>query len=870
MLLGLANMAIMISGLTALLLLIGAVSLLNFDYKGMSKLIGIIGMLGLVGSALSIFAGIVGLIPVPVVLLGLANIGLVLGGVTALILAYGALSKIKGFNDFLTKGGETLAKVFNIIGKCVGSIVGGLGEGLTNSLPKIGQNLSQFAGSLKPMCEAFSGIDMGGIGAFFKAIGAFMLQMAGNKVLEIFTGKTDFSGIANGLGTLANSDGVKNFFAMVNSIEEEAFNKGKLFFECLDGISNLPNVGGFAQLFSGKNDFEGVAVGLGRLACQGVRNFFAMVQEFDEVAFSNAKSFFSSLDGISQLPNVGGLGQLFSGKNDFDGVASGLTKLSSKGVKNFFVMVSALDESVFEKTRRLFSVLADIGSVGKEGFWEKIGNKISGDDGNSGISKIADQLSSFGQKTKSFFDQVNSLNLKNLNGLWSSLKSAGKLTTKNLGVVVDESISTIVSKISGLPEKMGNALKKNSGNLSNGFVEMWKAAVKSSVEPVNKLLDGANHILKEFGSKKRVISWTPYAKGTDGHKGGNALVNDGRGAELVQMPNGNAFIPNGKNVLIPNAPKGMKVLTAEQTAKLMGNSEPKFRYAKGIGNIDIWEFYDNAKGLVSKISEGISYDKLTGFASDLGKGIVSTFSGEMPAWIDKLFEEGGQGLASYVASKGVKQWLPTVVRALKMEGQYSALNVAKTLFQMKTESGGNPRAINKWDSNAKKGTPSKGLMQVIDPTFNAYARKGFDKNIYDPLSNILASIRYAVSRYGSLVKAFRGVGYANGGIATRPSVFGEDGAEMAIPLSASKRNRARGLWSATGDILGMSYTPEQSGDSYISNSVENNTYSPQLHFHISGSNDDRTLARKIKKAVSEAMSEMVEEVERSSPKLREV
>ena len=82
---------------------------------------------------------------------------------------------------------------------------------------------------------------------------------------------------------------------------------------------------------------------------------------------------------------------------------------------------------------------------------------------------------------------------------------------------------------------------------------------------------------------------------------------------------------------------------------------------------------------------------------------------------------------------------------------------------MKSESGGNPNAINNWDINAKMGIPSKGLMQVIDPTFRAYAMKGFDKNIYDPMSNILAAIRYTLARYGSLERGWKGHGYANGG-----------------------------------------------------------------------------------------------------------
>src|SRR5699024_3050341 len=75
-----------------------------------------------------------------------------------------------------------------------------------------------------------------------------------------------------------------------------------------------------------------------------------------------------------------------------------------------------------------------------------------------------------------------------------------------------------------------------------------------------------------------------------------------------------------------------------------------------------------------------------------------------------------------------------------------------------TESNGNPRAINNWDINARRGTPSKGLIQVIDPTFAAYKMPGYN-NIWNPLDNILASISYALSRYGSLSKAYSGVGY---------------------------------------------------------------------------------------------------------------
>ncbi|WP_155059865.1 transglycosylase SLT domain-containing protein [Streptomyces blattellae] len=70
------------------------------------------------------------------------------------------------------------------------------------------------------------------------------------------------------------------------------------------------------------------------------------------------------------------------------------------------------------------------------------------------------------------------------------------------------------------------------------------------------------------------------------------------------------------------------------------------------------------------------------------------------------------------------------------------------------ESSGNPAAINNWDSNAAAGTPSKGLLQVIDPTFQAYHVAGTLFDPYDPVANITAACHYAYHRYGSIDNVF--------------------------------------------------------------------------------------------------------------------
>ncbi|MFJ4775801.1 transglycosylase SLT domain-containing protein [Streptomyces sp. NPDC088762] len=66
------------------------------------------------------------------------------------------------------------------------------------------------------------------------------------------------------------------------------------------------------------------------------------------------------------------------------------------------------------------------------------------------------------------------------------------------------------------------------------------------------------------------------------------------------------------------------------------------------------------------------------------------------------------------------------------------------------ESSGNPLAINNWDINAQNGIPSKGLLQVIDPTFRTYHVPGTSQDSYDPVANITAACNYAAARYGSI------------------------------------------------------------------------------------------------------------------------
>ncbi|GGN25577.1 hypothetical protein GCM10011609_79970 [Lentzea pudingi] len=96
----------------------------------------------------------------------------------------------------------------------------------------------------------------------------------------------------------------------------------------------------------------------------------------------------------------------------------------------------------------------------------------------------------------------------------------------------------------------------------------------------------------------------------------------------------------------------------------------------------------------------------------------------------------------------VEAWIKDAIKILQANGtniDNGSIDEIYTIIMK--ESNGNPNAVNNWDSNAMRGTPSKGLMQCIDPTFRAYKLAGYD-NILAPVDNIIAGVRYTYARYG--------------------------------------------------------------------------------------------------------------------------
>lgn len=130
----------------------------------------------------------------------------------------------------------------------------------------------------------------------------------------------------------------------------------------------------------------------------------------------------------------------------------------------------------------------------------------------------------------------------------------------------------------------------------------------------------------------------------------------------------------------------------------------------------------------------------------------------------KLF--GGLGVDDPGGS-GVERWRGTIKSALRMNNLPTSDDYVNAwLRQVKSESGGNPKAVQNGytDVNTISGDLAKGLLQTISATFNAYKFPGHG-DIFNGFDNALAAINYAKHAYGSNMLGVigHGHGYDSGG-----------------------------------------------------------------------------------------------------------
>jgi SLT domain-containing protein/cell wall-associated NlpC family hydrolase len=175
-------------------------------------------------------------------------------------------------------------------------------------------------------------------------------------------------------------------------------------------------------------------------------------------------------------------------------------------------------------------------------------------------------------------------------------------------------------------------------------------------------------------------------------------------------------------------------------------------------------------------------------------GTDSASSGTASSATGNTTSNGSGGPPTTPVGGTIGQWVSQALGLLHLSFDKYGADI-ETIIQH--ESSGNPHAINNWDSNAKAGHPSEGIMQTIPSTFAAHALPGHT-DIWNPVDNIASATRYAIARYGSIdrvpgilsLNSGHGYkGYGQGSYKTAEGMAMLHNDEMIVPAGAARKVR---------------------------------------------------------------------------------
>lgn len=269
----------------------------------------------------------------------------------------------------------------------------------------------------------------------------------------------------------------------------------------------------------------------------------------------------------------------------------------------------------------------------------------------------------------------------NLNG-WNSLYGSFIARVNQLG---NDSINNLRSKNGGfysagsyLMQSLINGLNSMGGSLSSTMNGVANKMVGGIGKGVNGVIGGVNYVLKEVESDKKLGNWTvpQYAKGTDGHPGGLALINDQKGPvheEYVQMPDGRGFIAKGKDLLV-NLPKGAQVLNASLTKKLKNRLDIP-HYANGTDDFDIFDLIDDEGVFKKLVDKRIDYNSILEPWKNMTKAGVKLMTSAAYPFVQKQVEDsfGGGSFDGAMNANNVYQYLVDI--AQKVLSKFGGLTI---------------------------------------------------------------------------------------------------------------------------------------------------------------------------------------------------
>lgn len=405
---------------------------------------------------------------------------------------------------------------------------------------------------------------------------------------------------------------------------------------------------------------------------------------------------------------------------------------------------------------------------------------------SNGMQELRSAISKHSKNVSRVWDNTWSIMQRITVNAWKTIRQH----SSNGMETVRGAISSGMSRVSSIWNSGWNSMASFFKGIWGGIKQAAADGMNGVINVINAAIGGINKVWSFFtghGTGLSNIGHVHFAQGGTVHRH-LSVINDGDGPdwkELVQTPDGNLFMSQERN-WTGFLPEGTRVYSGPETRQIMnavgvshyasggivGDIGEGIDWAKGsLENIGSWlgdkfsaleDFLADplkaTKGLLEKTTNGL-YNGL-GHYADLAHGAMDKLTQPIADW----FKKGLEKLEAQFESGGAS---PDLIRAAaaKMHVAISGGDISHIMNVIQHESGGRANAVNNWDSNARAGHPSKGILQFVQSTFNNYAMPGHT-NILSPFDQLLAMFNDSSWRSDLTLGGWSPHGarrYANGG-----------------------------------------------------------------------------------------------------------
>lgn len=497
---GLASVGIIIGGITGIVEAFGALNKIpgikEFTAGGGELLKQVFDAIGKIATpqTAGIFVAIegMGMLGVGTAASGLAAFATLVGGLTVVVEAFGALDKIPGIEKFTKGGGDLLALVMQQIGRAVGAIVEGFAVEITNGLPAIGKNLAGFAEASKPFFDMAANADFSGMDGFADGLMALVKADLGNKLSEFLFGSGyNFEEIGKELAKFA--DAMIGFFASANAAGDTS--KGIELMKSANEISTLVTATKNWEAGWGEADIAGLGKALAKYA-ESVKPFFEKADEIGDTS-----------KGVQLMSISGKITKL---------VKAAKTK-EAIGTKSFTDLSAALVEYA-KGMKQYFDATAGIGDMNnglalaeKSSSFNKLANAARDYKAGS-LSKLGSDLVKFSTSYKTFSENMSGMGEVDVSG---AVNSVNKLSdaAKSGGDALAKTISGMSKGASSAFSSLKNAFKTGGDGVAKAAD--FSGKVKSAMGKVSSAISSAKGSVKSnLNSLKKVFSDTKFKLNT--------------------------------------------------------------------------------------------------------------------------------------------------------------------------------------------------------------------------------------------------------------------------------------------------------------------------------------------------------------------